>query len=121
MLTRVLSRIGSVTTIEAEDGLEGIAQARQHRPDIVFLDGNMPVKGGFETLQDFREDLELRDIPIIVVSGNSEIDNAKQMIEYGVHNYVVKPFNNDTIKRLRKAIESLGFVVVRNEEGQLVS
>lgn len=121
MLSRILSRIGYVTTVEAEDGLEGITRARQNRPDLVFLDVNMPVKDGLETLREFREDPELSDIPIIVVSGNAELDSAKQMIEYGVHDYVVKPFTNDTIKRLRQAIESLGFGGVRNEEGQLVS
>lgn len=121
MLSRVLSHIGPATTIEAEDGLEGIARAKRQRPDIVFLDVNMPVKGGLETLKDFRMDPELSDVPIIVVSGNSELDNAKQMIEYGVHDYVVKPFTNDTIKRLRQSIEALGFGGVPGEEGRLVS
>ncbi len=52
---------------------------------------------------------ELGDIPVIVVSGISELAKAKEMIELGGHDYVVKPFTTDTIKRLRKSIESLGF------------
>ena len=115
MLGRVLSRIGSVTIIEAVDGRWGIDRAKRQRPDLVFLDVNMPVKGGLETLRELREDPELSDIPVIVVSGTSELDNAKEMIQLGVHDYVVKPFTNATIKRLRKAIESLGFGWLRGD------
>ena len=109
MLSGVLSRIGSVTINEAVDGRSGIHEARRQRPDLVFLDVNMPVKGGLETLRELREDAELSDIPVIVVSGNSELTEAREMIELGVHDYVVKPLNDDTVQRLRESIETLGF------------
>lgn len=55
--------------VEASGGREGLLMARSHRPDVILLDLAMPDMPGFDFLEELRADPELRDIPVIVVTG----------------------------------------------------
>ena len=59
--------------IEAEDGIEALVIARREKPDLVTLDITMPVKGGAQVYEEMREDPELRNIPVCIVSGQPEL------------------------------------------------
>ncbi len=60
-------------------------------PDIILLDLNMPVMGGLETLQKIREHAELRDIPVIVLSGSESGEDITASYAAGAASYLVKP------------------------------
>jgi len=55
--------------VVAADGLEGIRKARQVKPDLIVLDVMMPKEGGIQMYRDLRVDDELKDIPVIMLSG----------------------------------------------------
>lgn len=77
-------------------------------PDIIFLDLNMPILSGFETLQQIREDAKFKDIPVIAIySTSATIDGVKNTFGLGANAYVVKPIAfSDLKKLLKKVIET---------------
>jgi CheY-like chemotaxis protein len=62
---------GSYRMIEARTGLEGIEQAHKLRPDVIFLDLNMPEMSGFEALAQLKGSPETREIPVVIVTGRN--------------------------------------------------
>lgn len=76
-------------------------------PDIIFLDLNMPVMSGFESLQQIRDDAKFKDIPIIAIYSTSATeDGIKNTFGLGANAYIVKPTDfNDLKKLLKKVIE----------------
>ncbi len=65
-------------TASASDGLEALAKARSARPDLITLDITMPNESGVKVFRELREDPELREIPVVVVTGISH--NFQQFI-----------------------------------------
>ena len=76
-------------------------------PDIIFLDLNMPIMSGFETLQQIREDVLFKDIPVIAIySTSASEEGIKNTFGLGANAYIVKPVDFDDLKKLlRKVIE----------------
>jgi len=72
------------------------------KPAIVFLDLNMPVKNGFEVLEEIRATKEFQDIPIVVYSTASTPDIMRKCLALGANFYVTKA---TSISELKKAIE----------------
>ncbi|MCD0472458.1 response regulator [Flavobacterium sp. JAS] len=76
-----------------------------HVPDIIFLDLNMPVMSGFETLQQIREDVQFKNIPVIAIySTSATSDSIKSTFGLGANAYVVKPISFDDLKKLLKKV-----------------
>jgi DNA-binding response OmpR family regulator len=69
-LSRLLQKAGYETQ-EARDGEEGLALARNGRPDLITLDLILPRKSGFQVFQELRSGEDTRDIPVIIVTGLS--------------------------------------------------
>ncbi|MHC0443202.1 response regulator [Flavobacterium sp. 3-210] len=76
-------------------------------PDIIFLDLNMPVMSGFESLKQIRDDAKFKDIPVIAIYSTSATDEGiKNTFGLGANAYIVKPTDfNDLKKLLKKVIE----------------
>ena len=79
--------------IEANDGATGVAMAREHRPDIILMDVQLPVIDGYEATRRIKSNPELADIPIIAVtsyalSGDDALSRAA-----GCDAYVSKPYS----------------------------
>lgn len=76
-------------------------------PDIIFLDLNMPIMSGFETLQQIRENVMFKDVPIIAIySTSASEEGIKNTFGLGANAYIVKPVNFDDLKKiLRKVVE----------------
>lgn len=89
---------------EAKNGKEGLELIANVKPDIIVLDINMPVMGGFEMI----EKLPHQIYSFIVVSGYSEFDYAKKAIGLNVSDYLLKPLDHEQFeKALFQAIEDL--------------
>jgi DNA-binding response OmpR family regulator len=92
--------------IEAENGMEGLAQAAKEKPDLIVLDITMPVMTGIEMLGKLKEDPELKSIPVIMLTAESGKDNVMNIVKMGVKDYIVKPFKGDQlIERARHIID----------------
>lgn len=76
-----------------------------HVPDIIFLDLNMPIMSGFETLQQIRDDAQFKDIPVIAIYSTSATeDGIKNTFGLGANAYIVKPIVFDDLKILLKKV-----------------
>lgn len=98
-------------TIQASDGDEAIELARRERPDLMTLDLSMPGKSGVDVFVIVREDPELRDIPICIITGRPEM--RKLIYERPAHSppegYMDKPFTDKALLRnVRKILEIRG-------------
>ncbi|MEO7978247.1 response regulator [Flavobacterium sp.] len=70
-------------------------------PDIIFLDLNMPILSGFETLQRIRQDSRFKDIPVIAIYSTSATeDGVKNTFGLGANAYVIKPISFSDLKEL---------------------
>ena len=76
--------------VEAANGVLGLEAARLHRPDLIILDMTMPVMNGVETLQALQADDDLRPIPVIMLTANSNTEEMEQMKALGATDYITK-------------------------------
>lgn len=89
----------------AMSGEEGIALAKKGAPSIVLLDLDMPGMDGFETLRRFKEDSDLRGVPVIVLSGLQSPHDKVTAFDLGAVDYVTKPFELTELRvRVRSAL-----------------
>lgn len=95
---RILNGLGITDIKEAGDGLEALKAVAAEKPDMIFMDWNMPNLSGIETLKKLKADPATQPIPVIMVTSESEKTNIIEAVKSGAANYVVKPFNADTIK-----------------------
>lgn len=65
----VISDLGDFNVLTAADGEIGLTTALASKPDLIILDVTMPVKNGFETFNELRKSDELKDIPVIMLTG----------------------------------------------------
>lgn len=80
---------------EAKNGIEGLERVRALNPDIVLADINMPLMDGLEFVQKAKE--INNNIKIIIISGYSEFEYARQALTLGVYNYILKPVSNEEL------------------------
>ena len=92
MLCRRLARRGHRTSI-AENGLMALNLLRNEPIDLVLLDVMMPEMDGYEVLKRMKADKDLRHLPVIMVSAQTELDRVVKCIEMGAEDYLPKPFN----------------------------
>ena len=68
----VLSEIGGIATISANDGVSGLQKAKESTPDLIILDVQMPGKSGFDVFLDLKKETSTKNIPIIMLTGVAE-------------------------------------------------
>ncbi len=89
LLVFALAKAG-LDALEAEDGEAALAQAREHRPDLIVLDINMPRMDGIEVCRRLRSE---GDLPILFLSSRDDEIDRILGIELGADDYVTKPFS----------------------------
>ena len=80
------------TVLEAEDGPSALAQCRRHRPDVVLLDVEMPGLDGYQVLAELKADAELKNTPVVFLTGRTGTDDLVAGLRGGAHDYLKKPF-----------------------------
>ena len=106
-LTTVLEDHGA-TTMEAADGAEAIAVARAERPDLITLDLSMPGTDGVQAFVDLRNDPELGDTPICIITGHPEFRKViYSSSPRAPEGYMDKPVKQDeVILNVRRILET---------------
>ncbi len=87
------------TVVTCADGLEGLKTAVELKPNIIILDLMMPNFDGIKMLQVKKVLVEIKDIPVIVISANTDKRNVLAAIEAGADRVISKPLNKETIIR----------------------
>jgi two-component system cell cycle response regulator DivK len=79
--------------IEAEDGVQAIAAASEHRPDLILMDIQLPELDGYEATRRIKADPALNAIPIIVVTSYALSGDEDKARAAGCNAYVAKPYS----------------------------
>lgn len=99
IIRNLLKQIGFNNIEEAEDGSQALQVLRAQGPfGLIISDWNMEPMTGFQLLQEVRKDETLKKTPFIMVTAESKPENVIAAKQAGVSNYIVKPFNGETLK-----------------------
>jgi CheY-like chemotaxis protein len=101
LLGKILTKAFDAQIIEAVHGKDALGKLSTEKPDIVFLDYEMPVMDGKETLKAIRSIHEFRNLPVVIVTSHSEMVLVRELLSYKVSAYLVKPLSADyVVKRI---------------------
>jgi two-component system chemotaxis response regulator CheY len=98
IVRNLLSQIGFHEIEEAADGQDALEKLRGGNFGLVISDWNMEPMTGLQLLLEVRNDSKLKDLPFIMVTAESKTENVVAAKQAGVNNYIVKPFNAETLK-----------------------
>jgi signal transduction histidine kinase/ActR/RegA family two-component response regulator len=95
LVRNILATLDRVTLLEANDGASGLAEAREHHPDVIILDINLPDINGTALLQQIKRTPELAATPVLAVSAGALEREIKRGLAAGFFAYVTKPIDVD--------------------------
>ena len=98
IIRNLLKQIGFNDVDEAKDGSAALGKLKAKKYGLVISDWNMAPMTGFELLQQVRADAELGSLPFIMVTAEAKTENVVAAKKAGVNNYIVKPFNAETLR-----------------------
>ncbi len=98
IMRNLLGQLGFTNIDEGIDGTEALQKLREVDFGLVISDWNMEPMTGIELLREVRADAKLKHIPFIMITAESKSENVIAATEAGVSNYIVKPFNAETLK-----------------------
>ena len=98
IIRNLLKQIGFEDVDEASDGTEALSKMKERKYGLVISDWNMEPMTGYELLKEVRSDATLNRTPFIMVTAESKTENVIAAKKAGVNNYIVKPFNAQTLK-----------------------
>jgi two-component system chemotaxis response regulator CheY len=98
IIRNLLRQLGFEHIDEASDGTMALAKMRRRNYGLIISDWNMEPMTGYDLLQEVRKDPNLSTTPFIMVTAKSKTENVIAAKKAGVSNYIVKPFNAQTLK-----------------------
>ena len=101
-MMRDLMRVQGYQTLEASDGPSGLDMARQHRPDLVLMDIQLPQMDGYEVTRRLKAGDDTKHIPIIVVTSFAMRGEEEKARQAGCDAYISKPID---IRRLVETVQ----------------
>ena len=104
IIRNLLSQIGFADVDDARDGESALIKMHTRRYGLVISDWNMEPMTGYDLLRQVRADPGLGEIPFIMVTAESKTENVIAAKKAGVNNYIVKPFNAQTLKAKIEAV-----------------
>lgn len=105
-LIKVNLQLAGYSVIQAMDGTKGFALAKQELPNLILLDVMMPEVDGFTVAQRIRQNPETKNIPILMLTALSQLNDKVKGFDLGVDDYLTKPFEMDELKvRIRALLK----------------
>ena len=104
IIRNLLRELGFTNTHEADDGDTALPMLQSGNFDFVVSDWNMPRMTGLDLLRAVRADVNLNELPVLMVTAESKRERIVEAAEAGVNGYVVKPFTAGTLEEKIKEI-----------------
>ncbi len=104
IIRNLLTQLGFRNIEEAKDGKAALEKMQGGKFGLVISDWNMEPMTGYELLQQVRASEALKATPFIMVTAESKTENVIAAKKAGVNNYIVKPFNAETLKGKLKTV-----------------
>jgi len=103
-----------------EDGVEALAYLRKkgkfkgaNRPDLILLDLNLPKKNGREVLAEIKQDINLKQIPVVILTVSRAEEDVLKTYELHANCFITKPVDMDQFIKVVKSIEDFWFSIVK--------
>lgn len=110
----------NLEVVTCSDGLEGIQKALEYNPSLIFLDLLMPNLNGLKMLQVMKVIKGIKQIPVIVISGNTNKQNVVAAVEAGAEKVLSKPLKKELI--IKSVNEIMGEdILVKKDKGKMIS
>lgn len=105
-LIKINLELAGYKVIQALDGIKGFALAKQEMPNAIILDIMMPEVDGYTVAQRIRQNSETKNIPILMLTALSQLNDKVRGFDIGVDDYLVKPFEMEELKvRIRALLK----------------
>jgi two-component system chemotaxis response regulator CheY len=104
IICNLLKQLGYQNIDNATDGATALAKMRAGRYGLVISDWNMEPMSGYDLLKEVRADAKLGKTPFIMITAESKTENVIAAKRAGVSNYIVKPFNAQTLQNKIAAV-----------------
>ena len=104
IIKNLLRQLGFNNVEEATDGSAELEKLRSNGFGLVISDWNMEPMTGLQLLREVRADEGLQQTPFIMITAESKTENVIAAKEAGVNNYIVKPFNAETLRAKMSAV-----------------
>jgi len=108
IIRNLLGQIGFENVDDAADGSGALTKLRARKYALVISDWNMEPMTGYDLLREVRADPELAATPFIMVTAESKTENVIAAKKAGVNNYIVKPFNAQTLQNKIETVFASG-------------
>lgn len=99
VLSGIIKHLGFRSVSEARDGKSALEMLKAKPFDVCFCDWEMPGLSGLELFEQIKNNPDLNRVRFVMVTGNIEAEKVKEAIDHGIEEYVVKPFNEVTIRQ----------------------
>jgi len=100
LLLRTMLELKGYRVVEARDGQEAVAVAKNAQPDLILVDLQLPRLNGFAVTRSVRHEESLRGVPIVVVSGHDPAKHRKLAMAAGCNEYLHKPIDFQRLEKL---------------------
>ena len=104
IVRNLLKQIGFENVDEATDGSAALTKLRDKDYQLIISDWNMEPMTGLQLLKEVRNDSKLQTMPFIMITAESKPDNVIEARKASVNNYIVKPFNAETLRAKLAAV-----------------
>lgn len=109
LITQKLAREG-YDVKEAVDGEDGVVKVKEEKPDIILLDLILPGIDGFEVLAKIKEDSEVENIPVVILSNLGQRDDVERGLKLGAVDFLIKAHftPGEIIEKIEKIMKDRG-------------
>ena len=92
----------------ANDGWTAIDICKWDKPDLIILDLMLPKLNGWEVCRRLREDEELKEMPVVMLSARGELDDKLRGFNVGADDYITKPFSpKELVARVKRILDRM--------------
>jgi two-component system chemotaxis response regulator CheY len=116
IIRNLLKQVGFQHVDDANDGTTALTKMRANKYGLVISDWNMEPMTGYDLLQQVRGDKKLAETPFIMITAESKTENVIAAKKAGVNNYIVKPFNAETLKSKIEAVFEDAPITARRDD-----